>query len=135
MKRQGTSIIFVNSREQVLLLLRDDIAGIPYPGCWDIPGGHVEEGETPEQCIVREMKEEIGLAITQVQLFNKYETSDKIEYTYWQKADLDVSTIILNEGQKLKWFTKEEIVAMPDKEIAFNFKPVILEFFGKATFK
>ncbi|GMQ79629.1 MAG: hypothetical protein BMS9Abin03_055 [Thermodesulfobacteriota bacterium] len=44
MKRKGTSIIFVNDKKQVLLLLRDDKPGIPYPNMWDVPGGHVDEG-------------------------------------------------------------------------------------------
>jgi len=37
MKRKGTSIIFVNDKKQILLLLRDDMPGIPYPtNMWDV---------------------------------------------------------------------------------------------------
>ncbi|NTU88060.1 MAG: NUDIX domain-containing protein, partial [Chlorobiaceae bacterium] len=43
MKRSGASIIFLNSRSEVLLLLRDNRPDIPYPDMWDLPGGHVEE--------------------------------------------------------------------------------------------
>jgi len=32
-----------------------------YPGVWDIVGGHSTEGETPEQTLVREFAEEIGV--------------------------------------------------------------------------
>ena len=66
MKRKGTSIIFVNDKRQILLFLRDDKPGLPYRNMWDIPGGHVEDGETPEQCIVREMKEEMDLTLKAV---------------------------------------------------------------------
>lgn len=34
-----------------------------YPDVWDLPGGHVEPGETPEQALVREMAEELGIGI------------------------------------------------------------------------
>src|SRR5690242_7727065 len=35
-----------------------------YPGVWDLPGGHREPGESPEQTLVRELREEIGVTTT-----------------------------------------------------------------------
>lgn len=134
-KPRGTSIIFVNENDHVLLFLRDNIPSIPFPNCWDILGGHIEEGETPEQCIVREMQEEIGQNIENLQVFNMYDMKDRMEYTFWKKANLDISKISLTEGQKLKWFSEEEIRNMPEQMIAFDFKAIILQFFKEAPFK
>jgi 8-oxo-dGTP diphosphatase len=69
MKRKGTSIVFFNKKKQVLLFLRDDNPDIPYPNMWDVPGGHVGADETPEQCIIREMKEEMELDLDDFHLF------------------------------------------------------------------
>lgn len=46
---------------RLLTLQRDDIAGIPWPGLWDLPGGGREGDETPEATAAREMHEEVGL--------------------------------------------------------------------------
>ncbi|MBW2556820.1 MAG: NUDIX domain-containing protein, partial [Deltaproteobacteria bacterium] len=79
MKRKGTSIIFVNDQRKVLLLLRDDKLTIPYPNMWDVPGGHVDDGETPEQCIVREMKEEMDLTLEEFERLSVMEFTDRVE--------------------------------------------------------
>ena len=131
MTLRGCSIIFINDQEEILLFLRDDIPDIPYPNMWDIPGGHVEEGETPEECIVREMKEEIGLDIDGFNLFSVIEFAERTEHTFWKKENLDISPIILTEGQCLKWFTGEEA---KKTRLANGFNQVIEDFFKTAPF-
>lgn len=48
----------------LLTILRDERAGIPYPGHWDLPGGGREDGETPQACVLRETWEEVGLKLS-----------------------------------------------------------------------
>jgi 8-oxo-dGTP diphosphatase len=132
MKRKGTSIIFVNDERQILLLLRDNISGIPYPNMWDVPGGHVEKDETPEECIVREMEEEMNLTLDGFKLFSKIEFDDRIEYTFWTSANFDVEEIELSEGQKLKWFTNDEA---KNTQLAYGFNRIVDNFFKQAPFE
>lgn len=134
-KPKGTSILFLNNQNQVLLFLRDNNAFIPYPNCWDILGGNVKKDENPKQCIIREIGEEIGRNIKTLQLFDVYDLKDRIEYTYWEKANLDIEEITLTEGQRLKWFTEEEIRGLSEEKMAFNFKQIILTFYEEAPFK
>ena len=128
-KPAGAGILFLNSASQVLLLLRDIKPTIPFPNCWDIPGGMIDPGETPEQCVVREMREEIGKSISSPQLFRVYQQPKQTDHVFWQRAELDLSQIQLTEGQRHKWFCRDEINSMPDSAFAFDFKRVILDFF------
>ena len=45
-------------------------------GYWEFPGGKCEPGETPEQCCIRELKEEVGIAVATAHRFTT------IEFTY-----------------------------------------------------
>ncbi len=47
----------------ILTYLRDDKPGIGWPARWDLPGGGREGAETPEDCLLRELEEEFGLAL------------------------------------------------------------------------
>lgn len=49
----------VDADGRVLLAQRP--AGKQLAGLWEFPGGKVEAGETPEECLVRELQEEIGV--------------------------------------------------------------------------
>jgi 8-oxo-dGTP diphosphatase len=132
MTSKGTSIIFINSREEILLLLRDDIPSIAYPNMWDIPGGRVEPGETPWVCIIREMKEEMDLDLTGHRLFRVTEFADRIEFTFWKSQEIDIHNLHLMEGQALRWFSREEAENTP---LAFNFNDTVTAFFREAPFK
>ncbi len=72
----GVGIILLNSKNKILLILRDNNPSIPYPNFWDLPGGHLEGSETPEQTIRREMMEELELDLGEIILFREYHHED-----------------------------------------------------------
>ncbi|MBD0413522.1 8-oxo-dGTP diphosphatase MutT [Oryzicola mucosus] len=49
----------VDADGRVLLAQRPE--GKQLAGLWEFPGGKVEQGETPEECLVRELREEVGI--------------------------------------------------------------------------
>lgn len=49
--------------DALAVIRRDDIPGLAYAGCLDLPGGQREPGETPEACVLRELREELSLAL------------------------------------------------------------------------
>ena len=133
----GVSILFISEKNQIILFLRDNKPTIPYPNKWDILGGNVEPGESPEQCVIREMEEEIELELKKedIHLFKVYHFEDRIEHTYWKELNLNLAKTPLHEGQCLKWFTEKEVQSLPSSDIAFGFKDVIIEFFKNSPHK
>ncbi len=49
------------SKDKVLITSRPQ--GDSYAGLWEFPGGKLEDGETLEECLIREIKEELGIKI------------------------------------------------------------------------
>ncbi len=54
-----TACALVDADRRVLICQRP--GGKMLAGLWEFPGGKVEEGETPEECLVRELREELGI--------------------------------------------------------------------------
>jgi len=54
--------------DRLVSILRDKDPEIPYPDMWDLPGGGREAGESPEACVLRELKEELSLTLSEADL-------------------------------------------------------------------
>ena len=82
-----------------------------FEGGWEFPGGKIEEGETPEEALVREIKEELDTVIEVGELI------DTVEYDYPNfhlSMDCFICSIkegdlVLKEHSAAKWLTKETL--------------------------
>jgi 8-oxo-dGTP diphosphatase len=59
--RQVTAAVII---EDGRLLLARRPPGDPLAGLWELPGGKIEPGETPQECLVRELQEELEMLAT-----------------------------------------------------------------------
>jgi 8-oxo-dGTP diphosphatase len=130
MMKEIAAIILENDKGEFLLYLRDNKPDIPFPGYWDLIGGHVEEGETPEEALVREVKEELDLDLKEYKFYKKYEclTDDayeNIKYIYSGRINLPIEEITLLEGVRPQYFSREEI---PNVKFANILKSIVMEY-------
>ena len=58
-------------RKDKYLICRRNLKG-SMPGLWEFPGGKVEVGESPKECIKRELKEELGIDAKIGNIFTKF---------------------------------------------------------------
>ncbi|NEP46851.1 MAG: NUDIX domain-containing protein [Okeania sp. SIO2H7] len=94
-----------------LMQLRDDIPGIIYPGCWGFFGGHIEEGETPEAAVKRELQEEIGYVPPQISEFAMEREGNVIRHVFHGELTVELKDLVLGEGWDLGLVSVEDIEA------------------------
>jgi 8-oxo-dGTP diphosphatase len=123
----GADAILLNRRGEVLLVLRDDKPDIPCPNTWALLGGYIEPGETPEQALLRELREEIGVRLPGARSFREYRWPECTEFIFWQWLDIDPFTTPLAEGQCLAYFAREQLAGLA---FASHYGEVLADFFS-----
>jgi 8-oxo-dGTP diphosphatase len=100
--------VLIEKDGKVLLLRRKNAHGA---GTWSPPGGHLEYGETPEACAIRETKEETNVDIADAQFRaitnDVFEGSGKHYITIWMQARYAGGEAIVNapeEAEMVSWF-------------------------------
>lgn len=105
----------IDADNRVLLAQRPP--GKSLEGLWEFPGGKVERGETPEQALVREMMEELGVHVKAKDLApvgfasHSYEKFHLLMPLYAVRKWLGVPAP--REGQKIAWVKPLEMAAFP----------------------
>lgn len=104
---------------QLLVYKRDNFAHIPFPDLWDFPGGGREGNETPEECVLRELKEEFGISLPESRLVFKKKVPDYLNtgnsfffVAEGQQSEID-AIVFGSEGQSWQLMDIDEYLSHP----------------------
>ncbi|MCP3673590.1 MAG: 8-oxo-dGTP diphosphatase MutT [Gammaproteobacteria bacterium] len=122
--------VIVNAKNETLLSLR--LPDAHQGGKWEFPGGKFEVGETPEQALVRELKEELDIDILQTEPFIE------LQYTYPEKTvNLHVLKVISFtgtpkglEGQAVEWVAMKKLQKLKFPDANYPILEKLLTLFG-----
>ena len=104
--RVGTATIITRD-DKVLLMKRKGTRG---KGTWSTPGGHLDFGETPEECAAREAKEEVGAEVVGIRFRavtnDVFEAEGKHYITIWMEGRTVNEPFIASEREveEIGWY-------------------------------
>ena len=78
---------------------------------WEFPGGKIESGETGEECIVREIQEELDVTLCVLRKLTDvvYEYPDKTVHLHFYITEIEHGEPTRKEHHAIAWITKEEL--------------------------
>ena len=109
------AVALIDADGRVLLAKRPE--GKTLAGLWEFPGGKDEEGERPEDALIRELKEELGIDVEHSCLApltfasHAYETFHLLMPLYVCRRWKGIPQAL--EGQELKWVRAKDLRSMP----------------------
>jgi 8-oxo-dGTP pyrophosphatase MutT (NUDIX family) len=94
----------------VLMVHRHPIRHV-YPDCWDLVGGHIESGESPQEAVSRECLEELGVRIRDPQPMAMTISDPAIDMwaflvTRWEGEPVNAAP---DEHDELRWFEPRDL--------------------------
>lgn len=113
-RRPGVGVAALILRDDRLLLMKRQ--GAHGEGTWATPGGHLEYGETPEECAIRETAEETGVRLKNVTfraITNDVFADRGLHYiTIWMQAEVESGDAHLaapEEASEIGWFALDAL--------------------------
>lgn len=106
-----TADCIVMTREDDPKVLLIERGHEPFKGCWAFPGGFMNMDETTEQCAIRELEEETGLKVTDIQQLGAYSKVDRdprgrtITVAYLAFVDTPLPVKGQDDAAKAQWFS------------------------------
>jgi 8-oxo-dGTP diphosphatase len=96
--------------EKILAVQRSET--MPQPLQWEFPGGKIKTGESEEDSLIRELKEELDITIKPLKRLipNQHHYPDKSIELIPFLCEIVQGCIILREHKALKWLKKEELM-------------------------
>ena len=103
-------ILLIDEQKRFILQHRDDKDTIWNPNAWSTFGGGVDEGETPEQAIIRETKEELNYnLVNPIYLLDIMLGLGHIYFFYKHILNKEKEVFRLLEGDDWGWFMIDEL--------------------------
>jgi mutator protein MutT len=86
-------------------------SGVPRAGMWEFPGGKIRPGETPEQCLKREIQEELGLQVAVGELFGEsvFAYEDQTIRLLAFRVRVEAGQMCPNDHAELAWVETAEL--------------------------
>lgn len=111
-----TTLCYIERDNRYLMLHRVKKAGDENRGKWIGVGGHFEKGESPEDCLLREVREETGLTLTDYAfrgIVTFVSDDHEAEYMHLFTATGFTGEIIDCDEGAIEWIDKDALYALP----------------------
>ncbi len=118
-KPETSNLITLNNKNEVLLVKRTDSE------LWSLPGGTRKRGETSEECLEREIKEELGVMVRDTTFFQILEDKKCKASYYFGKINKNI-VLEKKELSDYKWFKSEDL----PQGLAYCQNKVLASFFA-----